>query len=337
MLPAVGIRTQIWNNAIRSVLLIVAFPIVLPIVVLVALLLLFLCANDPLASTHASVIAFAVMLFLVVVGAVWFPIAWFGAQAIVDALTGARPLSRSNDRPTWNLLENLCISCGMQMPALNVIEANELNAYASGTTAGTVTVTVTRGLLSALTADELQGVLAHELSHIRNRDVRLMMIATIFVGLVPLARDLAIRVFSWLTNGFAALYEFILTRLLRLPVAGLMARLGYGLLFILGQAFAVAVTAFAIVFNLLAKAVLSRQREFMADAGAVLLTRNPDAMISALRKVACHSDLPVPAAGLRDMFFDNPHLTGISGLFSTHPPISARISALERLKFSGIA
>jgi heat shock protein HtpX len=109
-----------------------------------------------------------------------------------------------------------------------------------------------------------------------------------------------------------------------------MIRIGYGAFFLIGKLFAVVVSSLAFVFNLLAKAALSRRREFMADGGAVVMTKNPDALISALRKVEENSDLPVSADSLRDMFFDNPHLSGIAGLFATHPTIDARIDAIQR-------
>jgi heat shock protein HtpX len=330
VLPAVGLRTHIWNNAIRSVLLIVAFPLVLPAVLFLFVLILLSSGGNLHAVKVASDTALVALLLMILVGLIWFPIAWFGGQAIVDGLTGARRIGRADDPRTWDLLENLCIACGMPMPSLREINSAELNAYASGTTVGTVSVTVTAGLREALNDDELQAVLAHELTHIRNHDVKLLCVAAIFVGLVPMVRDISVRVFWAVVNGFSSLYRFIFTHLLPNAGAALMVRIGYGLFFLLGKLFAVVVSGIAVVFSLLAKAALSRRREFMADGGAVVLTKDPNALISALRKVEGNSDLSVSVASLRDMFFDNPHLSGMEGLFATHPTIKARIDAIQR-------
>src|SRR5208282_494370 len=120
---------------------------------------------------------------------VWLPIAYLMNQWIVDRATGARQVTRIEEPIVWNLLENLCISRGMIMPALRIIETNALNAFASGIRPGNSSVTVTRGLVDELDAAEMEAVLAHELTHIRNRDVQLLVITQILVGVVPIVQN----------------------------------------------------------------------------------------------------------------------------------------------------
>jgi Zn-dependent protease with chaperone function len=136
-----------------------------------------------------------------------------------------------------------------------------------------------------------------------------------------------VRGFWYLMNGLSKFYEVIFT-VLPLPGAALMIKVAYGLCFIAGKCFAILVGTIGHFCTLLLNFSLSRRREFMADAGAVAMTSDPDAMISALRKISGHSDVPAALANVREMFFDNPRLAGFDGLFATHPTIQARIDAL---------
>src|SRR5690606_3093631 len=125
--------------------------------------------------------------------AIWFVIAWFANTAIIQAATGARPLERKENMRVYNLVENLCISQGMKMPNVYVIEDDALNAYASGINEKTYAVTLTRGIINTLDDAELEGVIAHELAHIRNRDVRLLIVSIVFVGIFAFLSQMAIR------------------------------------------------------------------------------------------------------------------------------------------------
>jgi heat shock protein HtpX len=221
----------------------------------------------------------------------------------------------------WNVLENLCISRGITMPALRIIETDARNAFASGVRRGAYSVTVTRGLLDSLNDAELEAVLAHELTHIENRDVQLLVVAAVFVGIISLVGDMLIRaprLFLWSSGGRSS----------RSSSSSRSSKGGGGGAIIL-ILIAVAIFIIARVLAIALNFAMSRKREFLADAGSVELTKNPDAMISALQKVAGHSEVAAPAQ-VQEMFLDHPRAAGLGGLFSTHPSLEARIAALVR-------
>jgi heat shock protein HtpX len=316
---------QVRSNAMKSVLLLAGFPFVLPLVsfAFVFLLSSMLGARDPLAAANS---AFAVVFLVVgLTTLVWLPIGYLLSQSIIDFATGARLVSRSEEPRLWALLENLCRKCGMRLPALRIIETEVLNAFASGLREGQYSVTVTRGLMNELNDAELEGVMAHELAHIRNHDCRLLVVATILVGLVPMLHDIVMKVFWALVMGFLNLYRAFFS-LIRLPLAGAMMTLGYALMFWAGKAAAYVIGVVGHFCSLVIHFSLSRKREFMADAGAVEITGNPDALISALRRITCNSTVETKIEGIREMMFDS----AIAGLFSTHPPVEQRIAAIER-------
>jgi heat shock protein HtpX len=270
-IATIALRAHIRNNSLKSIFLIVGFPFVLPFVVFCVVfcpLVLFGSLQAFHTARVASIIALIVTLGMALV---WLPIAYFINQWVIDRATGARLLTRSDDVRVWKLLEGLCTRRGMRMPMLRVIETPELNAYASGLTEATYSVTVTEGLMATLNDAELEGVLAHELTHILNRDVRLTVVAAILVGIIPIVETIFVRGFWYLMNGFAKLYEVIFT-ILRVPGAVLMIKLAYGLCFIAGKSFAILVGTIGHFCTLLLNFSLSRRREFMADAGAVAIT-----------------------------------------------------------------
>jgi heat shock protein HtpX len=239
------------------------------------------------------------------VAIIWFVIAYFGNQTIIDLATGASPVERKDNPELYNLLENLCISRGMKTPTLRIIEDPDLNAFASGLHEGQFSITVTRGLLEELDRDELEAVLGHELTHIINRDVRTMIIAAVFAGIISLVAQVIARML-WFRGGDRD------------------DRRGGGILVLVGFGAAAIAGLLAVVIRL----AISRQREYIADAGSVELTENPDAMISALQKVDGHAHLDAPEE-VRGLFLENRE-DGLFGLFSTHPPIEDRIAALVR-------
>jgi heat shock protein HtpX len=247
----------------------------------------------------------------VIIAGIWFAISYFGSQAMIDMMTGARKVERKSEPEIYNLLENLAISRGLRTPTLRIIDNDSLNAFATGLHEGQYSITVTRGLVEALTRDELEAVLAHELTHVINRDVRTMVIASIFAGIISVIAELVFR------------------GLLHSRGGGRRDNKNAAPLILIGLAFAAVGFALAIVIRMM----LSRTREFVADAGAVELTKNPDAMISALRKVEGRSSLKGPDE-VQQLFLDNQaDGVGLEGLFATHPPIQKRIDAL--VKFGG--
>ncbi len=305
---AVGLQTHIWNNNLRSGFLLAGFPVLL-LVIVWALTAVFV-GNMGMAFQLMVISAPAA----IVVSLVWFVIAYFSSQTIIDLATGAKKVERKDAPDLFNLLENLAIARGIKTPQLRVIQTEELNAFATGLNESQYSVTVTSGLLNTLNRDELEGVLAHELTHIVSKDVRTMVIASVFAGIISLIAQIIFRVIMWGGVGGG--------RSSKSSKDG-----GGGMVVIL----ALVIAAVGYVLALVIRMALSRSREFVADAGAVDMTKNPDAMISALRKISGHSHLNAPEA-VQSMFIDNVE-EGIMGLFATHPPIEKRIEAL--VKYAG--
>jgi heat shock protein HtpX len=215
----------------------------------------------------------------------------------------------------YNRLENLTISRGMTMPELRIIESEALNAFATGLHKGQYSITVTRGLMDTLTDEEMEAVLAHELTHIRNSDVRLLVIAVVFVGIFSFVGEMAFRSL----------------RFGRVSTSRRSSGRGGGGGAALAILAALVIIGIAYALAIVIRFALSRRREYLADAGAVELTKNPDAMISALQKISGNAVIAAPAE-VREMFIENPH-SDFTSLFATHPPIAKRIEAL--VKFAG--
>ncbi len=301
-LAAVGLQTHIWNNQIKSVLLLLGFPVLL--LLLVATFFAMMPAHPETSPVEAGVSGVLRYGHWVILAAIaWFVIAWFSHTSMINAASGAREISRRDNPELYNMLENLCISRGMPTPKLQIMETPMLNAFASGIDDKSYRVSLTRGLIEALEPDELEAVMAHELSHIRHKDVRLLIIAVIFAGIITFAAEMMFR--SMLYGG-----------------AG-RKRDGRVMLI----AFAVMAVAYLLAIGI--RFALSRRREYLADAGAVELTKNPDAMISALQKISGRSDIKGMPDDIQQMMVEN--RTGFLGVFATHPPIEKRIEALKML------
>src|SRR5262249_38077330 len=236
--------------------------------------------------------------------------------SMIDAVTGGREIERSDDPRLYTILENLCISRGIPTLKLKVIESDALNAFSTGMNAKQYSITVTTGLLDRLDDAEIESVLGHELTHIRNGDVRMMVVAVIIVGVISFFAELTFRL--WFYNSFSFRGERSDER--RGGGAGIAVLVAIGLLVV------------AYLLSFLIRLALSRSREFLADAGSVELTKNPDAMISALRKIEGRGELPGATSAVMEMCIDNPR-EGIGELFDTHPSVESRITAL--VKFAG--
>jgi heat shock protein HtpX len=247
--------------------------------------------------------------------ALWVAIAYYFHQNMIDALTGGREVTRAEEPRLYNILENLCISRGITMPKLKVMESDALNAFATGMSDKQYSITVTTGLIKRLNDAEIEGVLGHELTHIRNGDVRMMVIAVIIAGVVSFFAELVFRL--WFYNGFSFRGRSD-------------DRRGGGAAFAI--LIAVAVIAVAYFLSFVIRLALSRSREYLADAGSVELTKNPDAMISALRKIEGRGELPGATSAVMEMCLDNPR-QGFGELFDTHPSVDSRVAAL--VKFAG--
>lgn len=313
----VGLQTQIWRNNSRSVVLLLSFPLL----ILGLTYLFFNLINYGnvlrISETHTQFIA-ASPFVLGGVG-LWFIIAWFSHSAMIRKATGSKTLDRKENKRVYNLFENLCISKGMKMPKINIIEDDSLNAFASGLSDSTFTVSLSSGIINKLDDKELEGVIAHELTHILNRDVRLLIVSIIFVGIFAFLSEMAFRTIlrsgRWSRSSGKNKGSIIP---LLLIVLGL-ALVGY-------------------LLSVLLKFAISRKREYLADAGAVEMTKNPEALASALRKVS--KDARIEAVERKDvaqLFIENPgeknkkgFFSAFSGLFASHPPIDHRIEVLEQ-------
>jgi heat shock protein HtpX len=300
----VGLQAQIGRNNRNSVLLLIAFPALL--LALFYVLIFFLGERDA-AETNKRFLQ--VMPVVLVAVGIWFLIAWAGHAAFIRMATGAKPLERKENKRVYNLVENLCIQSGITMPAVFVIEDDSLNAFASGINSKSYSLTLSRGIINKLNDDELEAVIAHELTHIRNRDVRLLIISIIFVGIFSFLAEMALRS-------------------LRFGTSGKKKDGGYIILI------AIAVTAVCYFISLFLRFGISRSREYLADAGAAEMTKKPYALANALRKI---DDDPLIEAVTRSdvaqMFIENPQTekkSFFSKLFDTHPPIKKRIELLDQ-------
>ena len=315
----IGLHQQIQRNNTNSFLLLIAFPALLLAMIYV---IIYFVAKDnfseypdenfPVSTDHNTLFLTAAPFILIVVG-IWFLIAWAGHAAFIRLATGAKTLERKENMRVYNLVENLCISKGMKMPRINIIEDDSLNAFASGIDEKSYTVTLSRGIINKLNDEELEGVIAHELSHIRNRDVRVLIISIIFVGIFAFLAEVAFRS-------------------LRFAGRGKKNGKGSGAAMLI----AIVVTAVAYLISILLRFGISRKREYLADAGAADMTKKPYALASALRKIS--ADPYIEAVENRDvaqLFIDNPkpstHKSASwDNMFATHPPIEKRIELLEQ-------
>lgn len=304
-----GIQQQITRNNTKSVLFLLAFPLLILVGVYVVL---YVLSDQDIEQTNTQ---FLSVVPIVLAGvAIWFVISYFFHTQMIQMATHSEPLERRDNKRVYNLTENLCMSVGMTMPKLYIIESDALNAFASGINEKTFAITLTRGIINRLNDEELEGVIAHELTHIRNRDVRLLIVTIVFVGIFATIADLALRM---LLNGGGNMFS---SRNRKNDKGG-----GAMLLLI------ILLVAGAIYFlSILFKLALSRSREYMADAGAVELTHNSMALANALRKISGHSTLKeVGNDEVKELFIDY-KAEGFFSLFATHPPIEKRIQVLEQ-------
>jgi heat shock protein HtpX len=316
-MAAYGLYSHIQSNKRRSIALLIGlFFLVYILVYAGALLGETLTVNAPLdlLMRRALLDAVSALPWATIGTALWIVIAYKFHQSMIDALTGGREVTRAEQPRLYNLLENLCISRGITMPKLKVADDPALNAFATGMNEKQYAITVTSGLLDRLDDAELESVLGHELTHIRNGDVRMLVIAVIIAGAISFFAELVFRLFFQGGMGFRR--------------GGGDRKGGAGVAILI----AIALIVVAWVLSLVIRFALSRSRELLADAGSVELTKNPDAMISALRKIEGRGELAGATSAVMEMCVDNPR-EEFSDLFATHPPIEQRIAAI--MKFAG--
>src|SRR6516162_11643209 len=316
-MAAYGLYTHIRANKRRSIALLIGLFLLVYLLVYAGALLgeaLTSAESTDVLLRRALADALAAAPFATAGTVLWIAIAYKFHQSMIDAVTGGREVTRQQAPGLYNLLENLCISRGISMPRLRLIENESLNAFATGMNERQYSITVTSGLVHKLDNAEIESVLGHELTHIRNGDVRLLVIAVIIAGVISFFAELV--------------YRLLIRGGLRWGGRGNGDRRGAGIALLIAGALIAAAWLLSVVIRF----ALSRKREFLADAGSVELTKNPDAMISALRKIEGRGELPDATSAVMEMCIDNPR-EGFSNIFDTHPPVDARVAAL--VKFAG--
>jgi heat shock protein HtpX len=318
-----GLQSQVRRNNANSALILLMFPVVFIALTWLFFFLTALAQSHDASTQQADSYNFMSAINYNFIHAIpwvlsgvliWFVVAFFTHSAMIDKATSSVPLGRKENPRVYNLVENLCISKGMTMPRITIIGDDSLNAFASGINPKSYTVSLSRGIIEKLNDQELEAVIAHELTHIRNRDVRLLIISIVFVGI----------------------FAFISEAIFRSMRFGSMSRGKKGS----GGAAIIIALLLALVGYLIAslfRFALSRKREYLADAGSAELTRNPLALASALKKIS--ADPTIEAVKRKDvaqMFIQNPQIElknssfSFSTLFATHPPIARRIEILEQ-------
>lgn len=244
-------------------------------------------------------------------------VSYFSGDKVALATAGAKGPLEKNDNPyVYRLVENLCITAGMPMPKVYIIQDDALNGFATGRDPKHASIALTQGIINRLENEELEGVIAHELSHIKNYDIRLMMIVIVLVGIIALLADWLMRI-QWYGGG-------------RKKSSGSGGNLG-AILMIVGIILAILSPLIAELIKL----AISRKREFLADANGALLTRYPEGLARALEKIARSEPLKRASNATAHLYITNPFgakaRSGIKKLFSTHPALAERIVALRQM------
>src|ERR1700716_1466525 len=333
-MAAYGLYTHIASNKFRSMLLLAGLFVLIYVMVYAGALIIEVVNNSDATVDYYLAAALRDLIrslpYSTGAAVLWIVIAYFFHQSIVDAVTGGEDVTRQQQPRLYNLLENLCVSRGIPMPKLKVMESDALNAFATGLNQRQYAVTVTSGLFKALNDQEIEAVLGHALTHIRNGDVQLMVIAVIIAGVVGFFGELFFRMFtnlSWNSSGGGSSWSSS-----RSSSSDSDSKGSGGGGAIVVVIIAVALIVVAWLLSQVVKLALSRSRELLADAGSVELTKNPDAMISALRKIENRGELPGATSAVMELCVDNPR-EGFADLFATHPSVDSRVQAL--VQFAG--
>lgn len=295
---------EVRSNQIKSGLIILLF---ITFVLTIGALLGFYWLADPIVGPWFGII------LAVIVGGIYFLISWFAGSSIILKTTGARPATKKEFPYLYHTVEALAIAAGIPTPSIYVIDDSARNAFATGRDPKHASITVTTGLLHALNREELEGVIAHEMSHIKNYDIRVMMLAAVLVGVLVLLSDILLRSFMFGNNrkegGQIAAIMIVVGLVLALlsPLIGELIRLA-----------------------------ISRRREYLADASGAMLTRYPPGLASALKKIAKDPDPLVDHANraTAHLFISTPFREKrgfFYKIFATHPPIEDRIKRLEQM------
>ena len=253
-----------------------------------------------------------ILYVAVILALVMNALSYWHSDKIALALSGARAVTREEQTELYRVVENLCITAGLPLPRIYIIEAQQINAFATGRDAKHAAIAVTTGTLEKLNKSELEGVLAHELSHIGNRDILISTVVVVLAGMIALMSDFFMRSL-WFTGG----------RRDNDRVGGVLMLIG------------LIVALIAPIAATLIRLAVSREREFLADASGALLTRYPEGLASALEKIASdQTPLPFARSGTAHLYIGDPFkgktaLGFVTKLFQTHPPVEERILRLR--------
>jgi heat shock protein HtpX len=307
---------HIAQNTRRTVLLILLFPVVFAVltwgVLSVAFAIAGASASEPeMQMTFSDVggVMLLLMPFFWAGAMLWMFISWLCGDKMLLKGAGATAVTAKDNPEIYRLVENLCISRGLPVPKIYIMDDESLNAFATGRDPKHASIALTKGIIGKLERVELEGVIAHELSHVENRDIRLMLLTVAGISFFTFAGELCLRSCSRRSKGN-----------------------GNAILLLLGLIFLL----YGYVLAPLLRLAVSRQREYQADASAALMTRHPSALASALRKISADSRVEAldAHASMAAMCIANPLkkeklFAWLSGLTATHPPIEKRIAALE--------
>lgn len=290
---------QIDSNKRKSALLIILFIVVI------------LLAGYGFGSYTEG--GYIIMPFAFLFSGVSSFVGYYFSDSIILFASGAKEITRGNAKDIYNLVENLCITAGLPVPKIYVINDPAMNAFATGRDPEHASIAMTTGIVEKLEKTELEGVIAHELSHIKNYDIRLSTMIVVFVGIITLLAD-----WFWRLGLFGGSRR---DRSSGGQLGGILAIVGLVLLIL------------SPIFTKLIQLAISRKREFLADASGALLTRYPQGLARALNKISQDPNKMIRLnKATAHMYFANPFRNkSVSTLFATHPPVEERIKALGQM------
>ncbi|PWB38527.1 MAG: zinc metalloprotease HtpX [Parcubacteria group bacterium] len=254
---------------------------------------------------------YVAVVFAFIFASVMSLVSFYAGDKLALAQSGGREIAKQDNPYVWRLVENISITAGVPMPKVYIIDDPAMNAFATGRDPQHASIALTSGIISGLENEELEGVIAHELSHVKNYDIRLMMVVIVLIGIITLLADWLMRSFMW----------------------GRRSRddrnSGSGILIIIGLILAILSPLFAKLIQL----AVSRKREYLADASGALLTRYPEGLARALEKIEAQNGRLLHAnKATAHLYISNPFSAqSVSRLFSTHPPIKDRIKTLRQM------
>lgn len=295
------IYTEIAQNKRKSLLMIALFIIVIGLI--------------GWAFGELTEYGYSGLIIAIIIAILMSLVGYYSGDKIALWTAGAQPIAKDQNPYVYRIVENLCITAGLPLPKIYIINDNAINAFATGRDPQHASIAITTGAIQKLENEELEGVIAHEISHVKNYDIRLMTIVIICVGIVALLSNWFFRV-SFFGRG--------------------NRNRGGGQLGIFLMIFGLILLIFAPLIGQLIKFAVSRKREYLADASGSLLTRYPEGLAKALEKIAAENQKMIRTNNATaHLYIANPFgaktVKGLAKLFSTHPPIEERIAALRKM------